>query len=142
MKYFIAVPHVLPARRWEVKKLESAASEEGIEIERFNSRDEFVSAFGEDIPESYLRETDKVGFPCVHVYDEGGSVNYWEKEDSFNAEQAALEFLLSNYQSIETIETIDDARFYATKYKGHQWTKVRELAKEIWREMRREKYCL
>ena len=36
------------------------------------------------------------------------------------------------------IEDIEDARYYAEKYDGHQWVKVRELASEILEEMENE----
>ncbi len=136
---YIAIPHTLPARRWEVKSLEDAAIDDGLQIERFNNREDVVASVGgwaEDIPESYWEEIKKIGYPCVHVYD-NGSINYWEKAEKFNAEQAALEFLLNDYESIIAIENIDDARYYAEKYDGNQRGEVRRIAREILNEMRR-----
>ena len=74
----IVVPHTLEARVWEVKSLVEAAKDEGLEIEQFNSMEEVKKMFPDgEIPENYLRETSKKGFPCFHVYD-NGSINYWE----------------------------------------------------------------
>lgn len=140
MKNFIAIPHTQPARRWEVKSLEAAAIDDGLEIERFNSREDVVASIGgweEDIPESYLNAVKKTGFPCVHVYD-NGSIDYWESAENFDSEQAALDFFQMNFNSIVKVETIEDARYYAEKYTGHQWTKVRSLAREILEEMENE----
>lgn len=135
---YIAIPHTLPARRWEVKSLEAAAIDDGLETEHFKSFDELVSSFdGEPIPERYLKAVEKTGFPCVHVYD-NGSFNCWEKEETFDPEQTALEYFEMNFNSIIKIETIEDARYYAEKYTGHQWTKVRSLAREILEEMENE----
>ena len=142
MKNIIAVPHTLSARRWEVKSLEAAAIDDGLEIERFNSRDDVINSFGgceeEEIPASYWENIKKIGYPCVHVYDNGG-IDYWESAEKFNAEQAAREFLLSDYEAIIGIETITDARYYAEKYDGNQRGVVRRLAREILGEMKNEK---
>lgn len=137
---YIAIPHTLPARRWEVKSLEAAAIDDDLEIERFNSWDELVESFDgreSDIPESYLKAVEKTGFPCVHVYD-NGSFNCWEKEETFDPEQTALDFYIGEYNAVIPIESIEDARYYAEKYTGHQWTKVRSLAREILEEMENE----
>lgn len=136
---YIAIPHTLPARRWEVKGLEDAAIDDGLEIERFNSRDDIIDSVGGwegDVPASYWENIKKVGFPCVHVYD-NGSINYWERAEKFNAEQAALEFFLNDYEAVIEIKTIEDARYYAEKYEGNQRGEVRRIAREILNEMRR-----
>lgn len=138
---YIAIPHTLPARRWEIESLEDAAIDDGLEIDRFNNREDLVASFDgceADIPESYLNAVKKSGFPCVHVYDEGESINYWESAENFDPEQAALDFFQMNYNSIIKVETIEDAKFYAEKYTGHQWTKVRSIAAEILEEMEDE----
>lgn len=136
---YIVISHTLPARRWEVKSLEAAAIDDGLEIERFNSREDVVDSVGgweADIPNSYWENIEKVGFPCVHVYD-NGSVNYWESAEKFNAEQAALEFFLNDYEAVIEIKTIEDARYYSEKYEGNQRGEVRRIAREILNEMRR-----
>lgn len=138
MKKFIVIPHVLPPKRWEVKSLEAAAIDDGLEIEHFNSREELVASFDgceTDIPESYLKAVEHTEFPCVHVYD-NGSINYWERAEKFDAEQVALDFYLGEYNAVIAIESIEDARYYASQYDGHQWVKVRALAREIMEEMR------
>ena len=138
---YIAIPHTLPARRWEVKSLEDAAIDKGLEIDHFKNFDELLEIFDgckADIPESYLKAVEHTGFPCVHVYDDAGNINYWEKADRFDAEQAALEFFQMNYNSIIKIETVEDAKFYAEKYAGHQWAKVRSIAADILEEMEEE----
>ena len=43
---YIVISHTLPARRWEVKNLESAAIDDGLQIERFNSRDDVIDSVG------------------------------------------------------------------------------------------------
>lgn len=137
---YIAIPHTLPARRWEIESLEAAAIDDDLEIEHFKSFDELVASFDgceSDIPESYLKAVEKTGFPCVHVYD-NGSFNCWEKEETFDPEQIALEYFEMEFNSIIKVETIEDARYYAEKYTGHQWTKVRSLAREILEEMENE----
>lgn len=135
---YIAIPHTLPARRWEVKSLEAAAIDDDLETEHFKSFDELIASFdGEPIPESYLKAVEKTGFPCVHVYD-NGSFNCWEKEETFDPEQIALEYFEMEFNSIIKIETLEDARYYAEKYTGHQWKKVRSLAREILGEMENE----
>lgn len=138
---YIAIPHTLPARRWEVKSLEAAAIDDGLEIDHFKNFDELLEIFDgckADIPENYLEAVKETGFPCVHVHDDAGNINYWEKADRFDAEQAALEFFQMNFNSIIKIETIEDAKFYAEKYTGHQWAKVRSIASEILEEMEEE----
>ena len=138
---YIAIPHTLPARRWEVKSLEDAAIDKGLEIDHFKNFDELLEIFDgckADIPESYLKAVEHTGFPCVHVYDDAGNINYWESADRFDAEQAALEFFQMEYNSIIKIESIDDARYYAEKYTGHQWAKVRAIASDILEEMEAE----
>ena len=135
---FIAIPHTLPARRWEIESLADAAIDDGLEIEHFNNREDLVASFDgseADIPESYLKEVEKTGFPCVHVHDESGDFSCWETAGRFDAEQAALEYFQMNYNSIIKIETINDAKFYAEKYAGHQWAKVRSIASDILEEM-------
>lgn len=137
---YIAIPHTLPARRWEVKSLEDAAIDDGLEIEKFNSREDVVDSVGgreEYIPESYWENIKKVGFPCVHVYD-NGSFNCWEKEETFDPEQTALEYFEMNFNSIIKVETIEDAKFCAEKYTGHQCPKVRSIAADILEEMEAE----
>lgn len=137
---YIAIPHTLPARRWEVKSLEAAAIDDGLETERFDSKEDLVASFDGhegDIPESYWNAVKRTGFPCVHVYD-NGSFNCWEKEEAFDPEQIALEYFEMEFNSIIKVETIEDARYYAEKYTGHQWTKVRSLAREILEEMENE----
>lgn len=139
--YYIAIPHTLPARRWEIESLEDAAIDDGLEIDRFDSKEDLVSSFDgceADIPESYLKAVEHTGFPCVHVHDDAGNVNYWIEADRFDAEQAALEFFQMNYNSIIKVETIEDAKFYAEKYAGHQWAKVRSIAADILEEMEEE----
>lgn len=138
---YIVIPHTLPARRWEIESLADAAAADGLEIDRFNNREDLVASFAgceADIPGSYLKAVEHTGFPCVHVYDDAGNINYWEKADRFDAEQAALEFFQMNHNSIIKIETIEDAKFYAEKYTGHQWTKVRSIAADILEEMEEE----
>ena len=71
------------------------------------------------------------------MYD-NGSFNCWEKEETFDPEQIALEYFEMEFNSIIKVETIEDARYYAEKYTGHQWTKVRSLAREILEEMENE----
>lgn len=135
---FIAIPHTLPARRWEIESLEDAAIDDGLEIDRFDSKEDLVASFDGhegDIPESYLKAVEHTGFPCVHAYDEAGNFSCWEKADRFDAEQAALEYFQMNYNSIIKVETIEDARYYAEKYDGHQWSKVRSIASDILEEM-------
>lgn len=130
----IVVPHTLEARVWEVKSLLDAAKDEGLEIENFNSMDDVKKMFPDgEIPESYLRETSKKGFPCFHVYD-NGSINYWEG-NNFDAEQAALEFLLADYESVICIHSKAEAEKIAKTYEGNQHAKVRELARKIAKEM-------
>jgi hypothetical protein len=119
----------------------NAAIDDGLEIEKFNSRDDVINSFGgcdEEIPASYWENIKKIGYPCVHVYDNGG-IDYWESAEKFNAEQAAREFLLSDYEAIIEIETITDARYYSEKYDGNQRGVVRRLAREILGEMKNEK---
>ena len=135
---YIAVPNTLPACRWEIENLEAAAVEDGLMIERFNDENDLIQAFGgykEDIPESYWKEVEKVGFPCVHVQNDTGSVSYWDKLDGFNAEEASLEFLSRDYHLVISINNIEDARYYATKYNGHQRDRVCALSREILEEM-------
>lgn len=137
---YIVIPHALPARRWEIESLADAAIDDGLEIDRFDNRAELVASFDgheDDIPDSYREAVERTGFPCVHIYD-NGSFNCWEKADRFDAEQAALEFFQMEYNSIIKIESIDDARYYAEKYAGHQWAKVRSIASEILEEMEEE----
>ena len=132
---YIVLPHTLSARRWEVKSLEAAAIDDGLEIEHFKSFDELVASFdGEPIPESYLKDVEKTGFPCVHVYN-NGYFNCWEKEETFDPEQIALEYFQLEYNYIFPIETVEDAKFYAEKYTGHQMAKVRSIASDILDEM-------
>lgn len=100
---------------WEIKNLEAAAIDDGLEIEEFNSREDVINSFGgwkEDIPASY-----------------------WEKAENFNAEQAAREFLLSDYEAIIEIQNLEDARYYAEKYDGSQQGEIRRLAREILNDM-------
>ena len=80
----IAIPHTQPARRWEVKSLEDAAIDKGLEIDHFKNFDELLEIFDgckADIPESYLNEVKKTGYPCVHVHDDAGNISCWEKAD-------------------------------------------------------------
>ena len=138
---YIAIPHTLPARRWDIESLEDAAIDDGLEIDRFNNREDLVSSFDgceAEIPDSYREAVERTGFPCVHVYDDAGNISCWEKADRFDAEQAALEYFQMKYNSIIKIETIEDARYYAEKYTGHQWAKVRSIAAEILEEMEEE----
>lgn len=73
----IVVPHTLEAKVWEVKSLIEASKDEGLELETFNSKEDLEKMFFDgDIPESYLRETSKKGFPCFHLYDNSWT-NYW-----------------------------------------------------------------
>lgn len=134
---YIAIPHQFSPVRWEIESLEAAAVDDGLEIEYFKDMEEVERVFSGEIPENYRKEIEKVGFPCVHLYAEGGDIS-WEKAADFDVEQASLEFLLSNYNSIIEIEDEKDAKYYATEYKCHQWPEVRALAREIWRDIRRE----
>ena len=91
---YIVISHTLPARRWEVKSLEAAAIDDGLQIERFNSRDDVVDYVGgweEDVPESYWENVEKVGYPCVHVYD-NGSIDYWELAENSTLKMRRLIF--------------------------------------------------
>lgn len=136
MKHYIAIPHTLPARRWEVESIEAAAIDDGLEIDRFDSKKDLEASFdGEQIPESYAKSVENTGFPCVHVYDDAGNFSCWEKADRFDAEQTALDFFQMEYNSIIKIESIEDAKFYAEKYAGHQCAKVRSIAADILEEM-------
>ena len=119
----------------------AAAIDNGLEIEEFNSREDVINSFGgweEDIPASYWENIKKIGYPCVHVYD-NGSRDYWEKAENFNAEQAAREFFLSDYEAIIEIQNPEDARYYAEKYDGNQQGEVRRLAREILSDMQKQK---
>lgn len=139
--HYIVIPHQLSAQRWEIKSLEDAAIDKGLEIDHFKNFDELLEMFDgckADIPENYLEAVKGTGFPCVHVYD-SRNIDCWEKEEDFDAEQTAREFFLMNYNSIIKVETPEDALYYATKYKEHQWVKVRELAREILDEMKDER---
>ena len=138
---YIVIPHTLPVRRWKIESLADAAENDGLGIDRFNTLGELIASFGEceaDIPESYLKAVEHTGFPCVHVYDDAGNINYWESVENFYSEQAALDFFQMSFNSIIKVETIEDAKFYAEKYTGHQWPKVRSIASEILEEMEEE----
>ena len=52
-------------------------------------------------------------------------------ESKFDPEEEAKDYLRSDLSSLIVIDTMEEARYYAEKYKGHEWIKVQSLAKKI-----------
>lgn len=59
-------------------------------------------------------------------------------ESEFDKESYATDFLGEDLNRLIVIETVEDAEYYATKYKGHEWVKVQIAAKRILEQMKDE----
>lgn len=118
---------------WAIESLFDAAVEDGLQVEEYTSRDDVKKYFSdeEDIPEGYLDEAEKIGYPCVHVFCWHNGLDFWVRQEKFDREYEARKFLMSDCKDIIPIENIEDAEKIATSYSGDCKYKVRDAAWRI-----------
>ena len=135
-KNYIVVKNV-SAYHWYVNSLLDAANEDGLEVEEYSSHNDVLKYFSdiEDVPEGYLDEAEKIGYPCVHVFSDSSSFDFWKRKEEFNAEFEARNFLLADCKDIIPIESKEDAMNIIKNYNGNHRKKVRELAERILSEL-------
>ena len=132
----IFVGHLKPARIREFDSLWEAAEYDGLNEETFENLDQMIEFFGDsvaDLPEGWENSANTVGFPAVHIYNDGETTDFWLSKSFFESqkEQIAHDFLLTDWHSVIPVVSKKEAEFYATKYTGHQELEVRKLAREI-----------
>jgi len=132
----IFVGHQKAARIRDFENLWEAAEYDGLSEETFENFNRMIEFFGDsvaDIPVEWVKAAKAAGFPAVHISNEGETTDFWlsKKEFDEKKEQIANDFLLSDWQSVIPVASKKEAKFYATKYTGHQEFEVRKLAREI-----------
>lgn len=128
----ISVPHQLPIRCWHCDSFADYASAFlGWDYIIYDNMAEAIKVYGyaEDVPEE-LAALLKSG-PAVEVYDCTGNHDYFVSADEFNPEQTAREYCAHDDHTMIVMDSIEDARKVAEKYRGHQEIAVRCAARRI-----------
>ena len=134
----IFVGHLKPAIVREFDSLWEAAEYDGLNEETFENLDQMIEVFGDsvaDLPEGWENSANTVGFPAVHVYNDGETTDFWLSKKDFESqkEQIAREFFWGRWQSVIPVENNEEAYFYATQYTGEREREVKRKAWEILR---------
>ncbi|MBQ5757801.1 MAG: hypothetical protein IIV93_04720, partial [Clostridia bacterium] len=103
----------------------------------YENREELISMFGseEEVPEHAL-ELIKRG-TVIEIMDDNCGYEF-HLESELDKESRAIDFLGLDLSQLIVIESKEDAEYYATKYKGHEWLKVQIAAQNILEKMLEE----
>lgn len=127
MKHIIEVHHQTGIQTYSCENLWDVAN---VDYAVYEKMDDMIDMFGseEEVPADAI-ELIKRG-PVIEIIDDN-SGNKFFLESEFDKESYAIDFLGEDLNRLIVIETAEDAEFYANEYKGHEWIKVRAVAREI-----------
>ena len=122
MKYVIEVHHQTGITTYHCENFWDVACSY-IDYCQYRTIQDAEDMFDDEIPEE-LTELLKNG-PVLEINGK------FHLESEFDKEKFAFDFLAEDLNRLIVIETAEDAEFYETKYKDHEWIKVRAAAREI-----------
>lgn len=77
----------------------------------------------------------KQGKHIVRMYENGEPTIICDI-DTLDKEYEGKKYLMQDLNTLIVIDTLEDAEHYANNYKGHEWVKVRFLARSIYETMK------
>lgn len=130
--HIIEVTHQYGCRSYAVEDLVTAAENAGLDITHYADMAEAIEAYAvaEEVPKE-LAELLKDG-PAVVLADwqSGPYLDYIPEKD-FCAEREASRYLGDDLQNLIIIRNAEEAADIAENFRGHEYIKVRRLAREI-----------
>ena len=132
MKYVIEVHHQTAITEYECENLWDIAN---IDYALYDTKEELTEMFGseEEVPSEALELISRG--TVIEIMDDNAG-NRFFLESEFDKEAYASDFLGADLNRLIVIETVEDAEYYATKYKGHEWVKVQTAAKRILKKLK------
>ena len=130
--HIIEVTHQYGCRSYAVDDLVAAAENAGLDITHYADMAEAVEAYAgaEEVPEE-LADLLKSG-PAVVLFDwNGGPYKKFISESDFCAEDEAARYIGDDLQNLIIIRNAEEAAEIAENFRGHEYIKVRILAREI-----------
>ena len=132
MKYVIEVHHQTGIHTYECENLWETASY-NLSYFTYNNMEDAEKMFGDDIPEELSELLNKEEGAVVEISEERFNDYFLEKD--FDKESYAIDYLGHDLNRLIVIESKEDAEYYATKYKDHEWVKVQIAAQNILEKM-------
>lgn len=119
--YCIEVPHQDSIRYFHCNSFWDKALESGLDYVELSLDDDISTS---------IRTCLQTGKKALRLYRYGEPVGDFE-EDSIDKEYIGRKHLGWDLNALLVMDSISDAEYYANKYQGHQWVKVRLLARNI-----------
>lgn len=129
MKYVIEVHHQTGIQTYSCENFWDVAYPY-IDYCQYRTIQDAEDMFADEIPEE-LTKLLKNG-PVLEINGK------FHLESEFDKEEFSSDFLAEDLNRLIVIESKEDAEYYATKYKDHEWVKVQIAAQNILEKMLEE----
>lgn len=126
--YCIEVTHQYGAKAFTCESFWYTALEDGLDYYEL-SNDEDIEDYSEYLSDND-REALKAGKSLTLIYY-GDNPSFIVETSLLDKEAVGYKYLSHDLNRLIVIDTVEDADYYANKYKDHQWMSVRRLAREI-----------